>query len=203
MKTPRWNLSASEGFLHFEANMTTRESLDVVVIQYLEDTAYHDSKECEFCEHLDLLIDDPINGRPITSVPEQLFAAAWLHESHTLFPYCLHPQHPIGNYFTDFMVSGLEHFINDCFFDVHQLESIRSLLPKYAIEIDGFAWHDRTPEQAEKERKRARFIQDQGYTVIRFAAREVLCDPSPCVVEVSNKLVRNIQSVYRKIIISV
>lgn len=176
--------------------------VDPCVHAYLSQHCY-DGEDCPWCDDMALLIEDPVNNRPVTSVPEQLFIAAWLHAAYEPIRYGLHPQKKIGKYFTDFTISGLDHFINDCHFNVPQLEIISSLLPRYAIEIDGFEWHDRTPEQAERERKRARFIQSQGYTVLRFAAREVLRDPNECVREVSlRRIFLDIQAIYRRITIT-
>ncbi len=163
----------------------------------------HGGDDCDECTHLSFLIEDPVNNRPVTSPPEQLFIAAWLHAAYDPIKYGLHPQKKIGKYFSDFTVSGLDHFVNHGHFNVQHLEVISTLLPRYAIEIDGFEWHDRTPEQAEYERKRARFIQSQGYTVLRFAAREVLRDPNECVREVSlRRIFLDIQAVYKRITIT-
>lgn len=176
-------------------------SLPQCVQDYIHEHC-HDGQECAWCEHLTFLIEDPVNGRPVTSVPEQLFIAAWLHIAYDPIRYGLNSQVRIGKYFADFTVSGFDHFVNDCHFNATHLEIISSLLPRYAIEIDGFEWHDRTPEQAEKERKRARFIQSQGYTVLRFAAREVLRNPNECVREISrNRVFPDIQAVYARITI--
>lgn len=181
--------------------MQTQESLAQCVQEYLAEYC-RESEDCQWCEHLYFLVADPVSNRPIASAPEQLFLAAWLHVSYPPIRYGLYPQKKIGNYFSDFTVSGLDHFVNDCHFNTEQLTNISTLLPRYAIEIDGFEWHDRTPEQAEYERKRGRVIQSQGYVVLRFAAREVLRDPNECVREVSLKRVfPDIQSIYSRITI--
>lgn len=178
---------------------TQAPPLDPCIRQYLE-THCDDGEECQWCDHLTFLIEDPVNNRPITSIPEQLFLAAWVHTAYDAMRFDLDPQTQIEPYLIDFTTSGLAHFVNEGHFDMAQLTVISSLLPRYAIEIDGFAWHDRTPEQAEYERKRARFVQSQGYTVLRFAAREVLRDPDTCVHEVSYKRVLpDIQAIYKRI----
>ncbi len=61
-------------------------------------------------------------------------------------------QHPIGPYVVDFCC----------------------LTPKLAVEIDGFA-HD-TAERAARDTIRTRFLQDNGYTVIRLPAVHVMAD---------------------------
>jgi len=52
------------------------------------------------------------------------------------------------------------------------------------IEVDGFDYHDRTPEQAERDRARDRALMAAGWVVLRFAAREVIRDADACVQEV-------------------
>lgn len=49
-----------------------------------------------------------------------------------------------------------------------------------AIEIDGFAYHDAMPEQAEKQRVRDRAFLSAGIQTLRFAAREVFRDADAC-----------------------
>ena len=52
------------------------------------------------------------------------------------------------------------------------------------VEVDGFEYHDRTPEQAEHDRARDRALVASGWIVLRFAAREVMRDADGCVTEV-------------------
>lgn len=127
----------------------------------------------------------------ITSPPEQLFYIAWtLHPCQTIG---LMPQRQVGKYFVDFAVSILDHFVNELpRHPFELLEKINDLVPHYAIEIDGFEWHDKTREQAEADKKRERYIQSQGYIVLRFAAREVIRDPDSCVNEVRDRLRQDI-----------
>jgi len=47
---------------------------------------------------------------------------------------------------------------------------------RYAIEIDGHDYHERTKEQARKDRQRERKLMRGGFTVIRFTAQEVWQD---------------------------
>lgn len=131
----------------------------------------------------------------INSPPEQLFACVWCHNfSHHNVD--LQPQCSIGKYRADFVVRPADHFHVGLRFPEGLLKRITDKLPVYALEIDGFEWHDKTPEQAERDRKRERFIQSQGYTVLRFAAREVLRDPASTAREVSQRLHADISGIY-------
>lgn len=65
------------------------------------------------------------------------------------------PQHPVGRFCVDFAS------------------------PKYmlAIEIDGLKWHGGQLEWT-RDRRRQRIIESHGWTVLRFAAKEVTEDPA-------------------------
>lgn len=54
---------------------------------------------------------------------------------------------------------------------------------RVAVEIDGFRFHDGTPEGAERDRARDRVLTGLGWTVVRFAAREVVRDALACAKE--------------------
>ena len=70
----------------------------------------------------------------------------------------------IGNYRVDFVVEFLS-----------QGEWFRAV-----IECDGHDFHEKTKEQAEHDKQRDRFLQGQGYRVLRFTGREIWRDPVKC-----------------------
>jgi very-short-patch-repair endonuclease len=143
----------------------------------------------EFTELIDL--------HNIVSPPEQLFACVWCHIIEHI-GVRLEPQVKVGNYRIDFVIRPIEHFDNGKF-SSELVDAFSKVLPSYAIEIDGFPYHDKTPEQAERDKRRDRFIQSQGYTVLRFAAREVLREPRLCVGEVHLRLMQDIESIYSRL----
>lgn len=48
---------------------------------------------------------------------------------------------------------------------------------KIAVELDGFAFHEKTKQQAIKDKERDRNLQQEGYFVARFSGSEVYADP--------------------------
>lgn len=52
------------------------------------------------------------------------------------------------------------------------------------VECDGHDYHERTAEQAERDRSRDREFQQSGYRVFRFTGREIVRDPVKCAMEV-------------------
>jgi very-short-patch-repair endonuclease len=53
-----------------------------------------------------------------------------------------------------------------------------------AVECDGHDFHERTKEQAARDRSRGRALQAAGYTVMRFTGSELYRDPIACVLEI-------------------
>jgi very-short-patch-repair endonuclease len=51
---------------------------------------------------------------------------------------------------------------------------------QFAIELDGHAYHGVTPEQFERDASRQRTLAQRGWTVIRFAGREIVRDARKC-----------------------
>lgn len=51
------------------------------------------------------------------------------------------------------------------------------------VELDGHQFHEKTPEQAEHDRKRDRWFAARGLRVIRFTGREVWRDATACATE--------------------
>lgn len=52
------------------------------------------------------------------------------------------------------------------------------------IECDGHDFHERTKEQAKKDRSRDRRLQSKGYKVMRFTGSEIWASPVKCADEV-------------------
>lgn len=106
--------------------------------------------------------------RVFTSPIEQAFWDAWHdlpEEAVQAFP--LVPQYPIGKYRVDFA----------------------HVATRTAIELDGFATHSSTDDIA-YDRKRQRWIEAQGWHVIRFGGKEIMSKAYVCVEEVYSALLR-------------
>jgi very-short-patch-repair endonuclease len=57
-----------------------------------------------------------------------------------------------------------------------------------AIECDGHEWHEKTKEQAKRDRKRDRALQALGWQTMRFTGSEIFEDAMACVDEIGNAL---------------
>jgi hypothetical protein len=67
---------------------------------------------------------------------------------------------------------------------------------RLVVELDGHDFHERTPEQAERDKSKDRLLQKYGWRVLRFTGREVLRDPVKCVEEAKQSLLDAIRSWY-------
>lgn len=86
----------------------------------------------------------------------------------------LRPQVPILNYVADFVVGPVQDDVG------------RHIV----VECDGHDFHERTKAQAEKDRKRDRVMQANGYKVFRFTGSEIHRDAFRCAGEVWGELLR-------------
>jgi very-short-patch-repair endonuclease len=73
-------------------------------------------------------------------------------------------QFPIGRYTADFAIVGS--------------------FGRVVVECDGHDFHERTKEQAAHDRQRDRWMQSQGWTVMRFTGSEIFKSPRRCAIEV-------------------
>lgn len=59
------------------------------------------------------------------------------------------------------------------------------------VECDGHDYHERTKEQARRDKQRDRYFQSKGYKVLRFTGSEIWADPDACAEEVFDQLAHN------------
>jgi hypothetical protein len=59
---------------------------------------------------------------------------------------------------------------------------------RYAIEIDGHDFHERTKEQAKRDRSRDRNLSAFGYTVLRYTGSEVYCDDGSLIDQLNERI---------------
>lgn len=112
-------------------------------------------------------------GSPI----EALFAEAidrYVYLDLDLAPaeFAVTPQAWLGTYRVDFLLvervaEGFAQFPRD-------------VVSRLVVECDGHDWHDRTREQAIRDRLRDRTLLAGGYPVVRFTGRELTRDAGAC-----------------------
>jgi len=120
------------------------------------------------------------NRHKISSPIEQIFLMEWrfakLDEALSVR---LLPQQPIetadGKFTVDFLVSHTDPARQDF---------------RVVIELDGHDFHDRTKDQAARDKRRDRAILRAGHVVMRFTGSEVYRNAQRCVAEVA-EYIRN------------
>lgn len=79
-------------------------------------------------------------------------------------------QKQLGQYRVDFLLTDTDYDV------------------KVVIECDGHDFHERTKEQAERDRTRDRSLQAAGYLVLRYTGAEIWRDPFKCAEDVRHKI---------------
>lgn len=83
----------------------------------------------------------------------------------------LNAQVSVQNYRVDFTITDLGRVAVDG----------KEPCVKIIVECDGHDFHERTKEQAARDKKRDRDLQSAGWQVLRFTGSEIWRDPSGCV----------------------
>jgi very-short-patch-repair endonuclease len=76
------------------------------------------------------------------------------------------PQFQVGKYRLDFLVANKKSKVN------------------IDVEVDGFEYHERTKDQASRDKERDRYMQTGGYLVFRYTGSDVHRHPQKCAAEV-------------------
>jgi len=114
----------------------------------------------------------------VTSPIEQIFLMEWkfakVEDRHRV---TLEPQGKVqtarGEYAVDFLVRHVE--------DAKRKSD-------FVIELDGYEFHETTPQQATRDKARERAILRSGTPVLRFSGHEVVRDARGCIREVEEYL---------------
>ncbi|MCO7127777.1 DUF559 domain-containing protein [Sporolactobacillus shoreicorticis] len=59
---------------------------------------------------------------------------------------------------------------------------------RIAIECDGHDFHEKTKEQAQHDKQRDRYLQMEGFKVMRFTGSEIYNHPSKCATDVGSMI---------------
>jgi very-short-patch-repair endonuclease len=64
---------------------------------------------------------------------------------------------------------------------------------RVAVEVDGHEFHEKTKEQAARDKARDRFLTAKGWLVMRFTGSEVFRDPAGCVRQVEDLVASQVE----------
>lgn len=85
----------------------------------------------------------------------------------------INPQCKIKNYRVDFLWTRITPIEPD--------RKLAIPLPQIIIECDGHDFHERTKEQASRDKERDRVLQSMGFVVLRFTGSDIWKDALACV----------------------
>lgn len=80
---------------------------------------------------------------------------------------CFAPQVPVGPYRVDFLIAARRR--------LHHKD-----IALFAVECDGHDFHERTKEQAARDKARDRYLAAEGITVLRYTGSEIWRDAGAC-----------------------
>ncbi|MFC4768714.1 endonuclease domain-containing protein [Effusibacillus consociatus] len=114
---------------------------------------------------------------------EQLMVLALMEEvrCNPDLPLWFEKQVQIGDYRVDFML----HIVDRSEYPVKKIASV-------IVECDGHDFHEKTKDQAKRDKPRDRFLQSEGFAVLRFAGSEIWKSPYTCAREAVNILCRKV-----------
>lgn len=84
------------------------------------------------------------------------------------------PQARVGEYRVDYLIAAKA--------------STSTKIYRVIVECDGHEFHEKTKEQAARDKKRDRTLTNSGFTVFRFTGSEIFRDPQKCADEVAEFL---------------
>lgn len=91
----------------------------------------------------------------------------------------IYQQAKVGPYRTDFLILDAS-------------VPLEIAAPRWmVVECDGHDFHERTKEQARRDKKRDRFFQSKGHKVLRYTGSEIWADAPACATEVYAELARD------------
>lgn len=104
------------------------------------------------------------------STTDNIIGEARIHTEYGYIGFLVNikPQFRIGNYYADFIISFESPYVEENY---------------VAIEIDGHEWHEKTKEQAARDKKRERYFLRKDFPVMRFTGSEVFYSLEQCVIE--------------------
>lgn len=126
------------------------------------------------------------------------------------FKFELHPQQPVVidherrgrmRYRLDFLgkVCRAEPREGEPFERWSDLRLVNKTYSEFAIEIDGHPYHDRTKEQASRDRLRDRSLLGEGIQVIRFTASDLFRDPEAVTGDTVDTVTRELTRVIKSL----
>lgn len=117
---------------------------------------------CRIVPHVRDKLESPLERMFVDGLEQVGFSAGRTGRAWRFEEFEITPQGRVDEYRCDFVVSDAT--------DVW----------RFVVECDGHSYHERTAEQASRDRKRDRRLQSKGMAVLRFTGEELRSDRIAC-----------------------
>lgn len=139
--------------------------------------SYGDWAACQLFDALNERCQSPIE----TTLLAALLPDLLLHEEVRAFSFELNrfqllPQHEVGPYRLDFAVLYNRNVTRSTRGQIFDMPGT----VRIAVECDGHDFHEKTKEQAARDKARDRYFTINGWHVLRFAGSEIHADANGC-----------------------
>jgi very-short-patch-repair endonuclease len=154
-----------------KVNKIINDCINQQAVQLLEDFEYYD----RFCESpIEQLLLAALYAQSLQTdfFQIEMMGTSGLAKNPDQETIYVHQQMQVGQYRVDFLI-----FDCSCPFEIADPTII-------VVECDGNDFHEKTKEQAARDKKRDRFFQGLGFKVLRFTGSEIWADAHACVEEI-------------------
>ena len=154
-----------------KVNKIIHDCINQQAVQLLEDFEYCD----RFCESpIEQLLLAALYAQSLQTdfFQIEMMGTSGLAKNPDQETIYVHQQMQVGQYRVDFLI-----FDCSCPFEIADPTII-------VVECDGHDFHEKTKEQAARDKKRDRFFQGLGFKVLRFTGSEIWADAHACVEEI-------------------
>lgn len=154
-----------------KVNKIINDCINQQAVQLLEDFECYD----RFCESpIEQLLFAALYAQSLQTdfFQMQMMGTSRLSKNPNQETIYVHQQMDVGRYRVDFLI-----FDCSCPFEIAEPKII-------VVECDGHDFHEKTKEQAARDKKRDRFFQGLDFKVLRFTGSEIWADPHACVEEI-------------------
>lgn len=103
-------------------------------------------------------------------------------------------QENIDNYRVDFLINfltGAEQNIVVKSGPYEYVKKVDNYIKKFIVEIDGHDFHEKTKQQAQKDKERDRLFTSRGYQIYRFTGSEIYKNPYRCTSDIISDALLN------------
>jgi very-short-patch-repair endonuclease len=156
--------------------------IDKLCEQIAGETAARVAMQHECWKYTGKYPESPIELLFLTAINEYAFRLSPIFDH----PCIVYDERPYSRNQKGDLVIQMQVWISDWPVDFVLYHGGAKTIRKMVVECDGHEFHERTKEQAARDRSRDRRLQAMGYQVFRFTGSELWRNPLKCIREVDD-----------------